>query len=142
MKPLTWFDVTDHVGRVWHVLLSCDADEPELTRASDGARLAGLTMFGRRVVFINAWCPRDEQDRAVIHEFAHIAFNHDTDPTPAEERVITRSTEELLPLLRQIGLRIPRRPAGAAALERRARGDFHPEEEDADPPHSDEECDA
>ena len=111
--PLPWFTFRDPDGRAWKVGLSCADDSPALTDAH------GWTYFASGTVLLDVEESREHQDAIALHEMMHVAFGLGRDA--AEERIITRLAPRLLPILKQFGLRFPRRPRGVAALERRAR---------------------
>jgi hypothetical protein len=118
--PLAWFSFRDHAGRAWRVGLSCAEDSPDLEDAN------GWSYFESAAALVDVEQTRSEQDAITLHEILHVAMGDDHDP--AEERIVTTMAPRLLPILRQLGLKFPRRPRGVAALERRARDE---EDEDA-----------
>lgn len=116
-KPLPWFEFADHGGRPWRVGLSCADDSPDLRDAH------GVTYFASSAVLIDAENQREDQDAIVLHELLHVACADHYGRDKDEERIVSKAAPRLLRILRQFGLRFPRRPQGVAALERRARGE-------------------
>jgi hypothetical protein len=114
--PLIWFELRDHGGRRFRVVLSCAEDDAVLENYE------AMTFWEvPRCVLLSAKLRRQAQDKAIVHEILHIAYDHVQKPTPMEERVITRIGNNLLPILKQFGFKLPRRPRGVSKMEKRAR---------------------
>lgn len=123
---LPWFRFRDSHGEVWTVAL---ATKPFVNRtARFGFECVGLTHYQMRIVLVDAGQAREHQDETLLHEILHVSAHQARLPDEDEERAITAMSPRLWPLLKMLGFRWPRRPCGAAELERLART-YH--EEDA-----------
>ncbi len=122
MKPLLWFRVQLD-GRSIPVVLS----SPKLTKDLRGA--LGLTM-GRtdphilQIIYIDAGCTRETQDWVLFHELMIHGVLWESPvkrSVEQEEKFAHALGPRAMSVLRQVGFSWPRRPAGAARLERWAR---------------------
>ena len=116
VTPIRWFS-RPFGHRTVDVVLSTAELTKELRNCLGYSK---ETADGRVTVWIDAASPRDVQDVTVAHEFNHVAA-WDAGLNEDEEERAYSACEPVWPILVSCGLRWPRRPKGAAELERWAR---------------------
>lgn len=126
-EPLHWFARSVN-GCPVDVFGSTGALTPELAGAHTGAvcvsgqvdRSDGLDRCWR--IYIDVALPRHDQDVSVLHEFRHVHVwgNHNW-TSYTEEKIWNMLDRHELAFLASLGLKLPPRPRGWAALERFAQ---------------------
>ena len=130
---LPWFAFRDRRRRVWRVFLAHPSWFEPHERERRGTKryengFAGLTLPTMRAIYLNAAEERSVQDETLLHEMMHAVLTgfveaaepHEAISDETEERAICAISPRLYPVVRRMGLSWPRRPRGAAALERRS----------------------
>lgn len=115
---LLWHRFRDHKQRVWEVHLCDPLDTPEL-----GDDYEGRLIFDAQLILMSVIPSREKQDLNWYHEYSgHLAYDADGGLTePQEESAMLAMEKSGLYLAKRLGYRVPPRPHGADALERRAR---------------------
>lgn len=116
---LHWFSFRS--GGLWRVSLVNREETDVLDDPPRGHKVVGATYPKQRAIYLDAAESRGEQDVVALHEILHAALDDARLPLWLEERVVKKLSGRLLPVLMQFGFRFPRRPLGAADLERHAR---------------------
>jgi hypothetical protein len=123
LAPIVWFRFRGHGEVVWTVYLTARDISPEFEefeqRTGDAA--SGFTLWERPEILIDAGSDTWDQEDTVLHEMCHVALRAAKISLFIEEEFISFLTPKLLPILRQEGLKIPKRPPGYLALARHAR---------------------
>lgn len=117
-EAILWHRFKDHRQRVWEVYLCDPLLTPEL--AED---YWGRLNFDAQLILISVVPSREEQDVAWYHEYSgHLAYDQAGGLSENQEESAMLATQASgLFLAKRLGYRVPLRPKGTEALERRAR---------------------
>lgn len=96
-------------GGIWSAHLVPGSHE-HLRRKPPARPYMGRTVFAERAIFINADLPEHDQDVTALHELSHAALYGARVPLGIEERVLHKLDSRLLPVLRDLGFKLPKRP--------------------------------
>lgn len=130
-KPLRWCTFRDGQGKRWTVdLTDSEIDYDSLTGPS-GEPYAGCTLYDYHRIVVDLTEELWDQDVILLHEIMHVACNDSAlrdelkeirmkdKAGKAEEAVIRAVSTALYKILKQFGLRWPKKPAGVRAVRTR-----------------------
>lgn len=109
-KALEWFRVVDIRGCEWKVYLTTPDITPELV----GNR--GVTMIWTYDVYIDASMDIGLQNRTMVHELLHVAWNDSRRSKRSEEKIVRSLEDKLAFLLGSVGFNFAPRPMGYKRL--------------------------
>lgn len=117
-RPLLWFRFHVRGGKRWSVYLTTHALTRQLHDAAAGEPAAGLTLYARRLIYVDLEQTEPELWETLVHELLHVAVDPLGLRPSWEEDVVGCGAYELTPILRAVLPEWPAIPARALAVVR------------------------